>query len=295
MSARFYLICTLATMSLLACRNQPKNSSAQADSLKNTESKQIDSLRNMVFLMLSPNEILNEIFSAKVTFYPQLLNPRDNAPKYLDVKHQALNLGVYVSDFAYLNLCQNKSFSLEYFKIIRDLAQKNNIYGCFNESVFNRIQNNLANNDSLIGISQEMYYNMTDILENANRQNITALISSGVLVESLYLSMMVIDKLPNQHDAREHVIEQKQLFDNIYAFLQTNHQDKDVESVMIQLKELKKTLDKLNIKSQKTIVTKDQKNHLVIKGGQSNTFDEAIYKELKDKVVVLRHTFITIN
>lgn len=295
MSARFYLICTLTIALLFACRSHPKTSSAPKDSVIDAESNQIDSVRGMVYLMLSPNEILNEIFSAKVTFYPQLLNSRNNAPRYLDIKHQALNLGVYVSDFAYLNLCQNKSFSLEYFKIIRDLAQKNNIYGCFDESVFNRIQNNLANNDSLISISQEMYYNMTDILENSNRQNITALVSSGVLIESLYLSIMVIDKLPDQHDARQKIMEQKQLFDNFFSFIQTYRKDKDVESVVNQLQKLKTILDKSGTTLQKTKITKDQKNHLVVKGGQSVILDDKAFNELKDNVVALRQTFVNIN
>jgi len=295
MTARFYLICSLIGVSFLACRHQTKTSSAKLDSTTNTNSNPIDSLQNMVYLMISPNEILDEIFSKKPKLNSQLLNPRNNAQKYLDVKHQALNLGVYIADFAYLNLCENKSYSLDYFKIIRDLAQKNSIYGCFDESVFNRIQNNLANNDSLISISQEMYYNMTDILENANRQNINALITSGALVESLYLSIMNIDKPLECKDIKQKIFEQKPLFDNFYSFISTYKKDKDVKSVAIQLDELKKILDKSGITTQKTKTTKNNKTHLEVKGGQDIAVNETAFKEFKESVIKIRQTFITIN
>ena len=295
MTARLYLICAIIIASLFACRQRPKTGSNNTEPGNKTDSIQIDSLQNMVFLMLSPNEILNEIFSKKVTLNPLLLNPRSNAQKYLDIKHQALNLGIYIADFAYLNLCHNKSYTLDYFKIIRDLAQKNNIYGCFDEATFNRIQNNLANNDSLINISQEMYYNMADILENANRQNINALISSGALTESLYLSVMSIDKITDYKDMTQKIFSQKPLFDNFYAFISLYKKDKDVESIITQLDVLKKILDKSDITTKKKKITKDQKNHLEVKGGQDIIFNDAVFKEFKESVINLRQSFININ
>lgn len=295
MTARFFLICAVIIVSLYACRNHPKNNAVKADSAVNTISTQIDSVQNMVFLMLSPNEILTEIFSKRPKLDAQLLNPRANSPKYLDNKRQALNLGVYIADFAYLNLCENKSYSLDYFKIIRDLAQKNNIYGCFDESVFNRIQNNLANSDSLVSISQEMYYNMADILENANRQNINALISSGALIELFYLSVSDIERLPDYKKIIQRILEQKQMFDNFYAYISGYQTDADVKSVLAQLNEIKKIIDKSGISTQKTKITKDKDNHLEVKGGQDIIASESLFKELKEKVIKTRQAFIATN
>jgi hypothetical protein len=295
MSARIFVLCFGVLITLAYCRPNKKDSNKNAISISDVDSSQLDSVRNMVYLMLSPNEILNEIFSQNITLNPQLLNPRNNASKYLDIRHQASNLGVYIADFAYLNLCRNKTNALDYFKIIRDLAQKNNIYGCFDETIFNRIQNNLANNDSLISISQEMYYNMSDILENANRQNINALISSGTLIETLYLSVMSVDKMPDHQQIIHKILEQKLLFDNFYAFISLYKKDSDVQSMLNQLDNLKKILDKLTSKSTREKITKGKNNHIEVKGGQDIIVNEAIFNDFKENVVKVRQEIISIS
>ena len=295
MTVKFNLICIVILMSFMTCRTNTKSSSAENVAESQSDSAQIDSVQRMIYLMLSPNEILNEIFSKKIDLNPKLLNPKDRAPKYLDVKHQALNLGIYIADFAYLNLCRDKSNALDYFRIIRDLAQKNSIYGCFDESTFDRIQDNLANNDSLIIISEEMYYNMTEILESANRQNINALITGGTLVESLYLSVMSIDKMPDYKDQTQKIFEQKNLFDNFYGFISSHQKDKDVKWVVDQLNTLKVVLDKSGIVPQKKQITKNHKNHLEVKGGQEIIVDDATFKKFKAAIINVRQTFVNIN
>jgi hypothetical protein len=249
----------------------------------------------MVYLLLSPNEILSEIFTQELTLNTQLLNPRGNAGKYLDVKHQALNLGVYIGDFAYLNVCSNKSYALDYFKIIRDLAQKNNIYGCFDEAVFNRIQNNLANSDSLIAISQEMYYNMSDILENANRQNIYALIASGAIIESLYISVMNTGDLMDNEQLAQRIFDQKQLFDSFYAFVSLFKTEPDIKSVIAKLDIIKKILAKTNVNATKKVVSKDKQGHIEVKGGQDVVGSKAVFKELKESIIIIRQDITSVS
>ena len=295
MKVRIYIIWFCVLISVTCCHFNTKSGSETGNSGSNFDSAQLDSLHNMMYLMLSPNEILGEIFSQKITLNPQLLNPRDNASKYLDIKHQGLNLGVYIADFAYLNLCRNKTNALDYFKIIRNLAQKNNIYGCFNESMFNRIQNNLANNDSLINISQEMYYNMSDILENANRQNINALISGGALIEAFYLSVMSIKNDSDHQSNIQRILEQKQLFDNFFAFISLYKKDSDVHYVFSQLKNIKKILDKLEVKTTVNKISKEKNNHIEVKGGQDIVVNEAIFNEFKDYIIKVRQDITGIS
>lgn len=295
MTVKFYWIC-IAILSLTwACQTNPKPSDKGHTAELKADSAQIDSVQNMIYLLLSPNEILNEIFSQKVELNQTLLNPKSNASKYLNVKQKAINLGVYIADFAYLNLCLSKSQTLEYFKIIRDLAQKNNIYGCFDEATFDRIQDNLANNDSLVSISQEMYYNMTGILENANRQNISALITSGTLVEILYLSMQSIEKRPDSRELIQKIFEQKDLFDNFYDFISSQQTDKDVKTVVAQLYPVKQIMDRTGGVPQKTKVTRNSKQHIEVKGGQDVVASEAAFKQLKATINEVRQDFVKVN
>lgn len=295
MATRFLILCIGLFLIFNGCRTNKTKTNEKADSIGHLEVPQIDSFKNMVYLLLSPNEILSEIFTQKLTLNAELLNPRNNAGKYLDVKHQALNLGVYIGDFAYLNMCGNKSFALDYFKIIRDLAQKNNIYGCFDEAVFNRIQNNLANSDSLIAISQEMYYNMSDILENANRQNIYALIASGALIESLYISVMNAENPADNEQIAQRVFEQKQLFDSFYAFVSLFKNESDLKSVIMQLDTIKNIYAKVTINTSKKVVSKDKQDHIQVKGGLDIVGSKTIFNELKEDIMMIRHDITSIS
>ena len=295
MTVKFYWICIVILSLTWACQTNTKPSDKGHTAELKADSAQIDSVQNMIYLLLSPNEVLNEIFSQNLELNQSLLNPKSNASKYLNVKQKATNLGIYIADFAYLNLCLNKSQTLEYFKIIRDLAQKNNIYGCFDEFTFDRIQDNLANNDSLVSISQEMYYNMTGILENANRQNINALVTSGTLVEILYLSTLSIEKRPDSHELIQKIFEQKDLFDNFYDFISSQQTDKDVKSVVTQLYPIKQIMDRSGGVTQKTKVTRNSKQHIEVKGGQDIVATEAAFKQLKTVIIEVRQDFVKVN
>ncbi|HEY4788287.1 MAG TPA: hypothetical protein VIH57_19675, partial [Bacteroidales bacterium] len=233
--------------------------------------------------------------SQKLALNTALLNPISNEAGYLDNRSKAVNLGVYIADFAYVNLCQDKTYALTYFKVIRDLALKNNIYGCFNDALFNRIQDNLANNDSLVSISQEMYYNMSDILENANRQNMNALITSGVLIESIYLAVMNVNNDSEHQKNIQKILEQKQLFDNFYEFISLYKKDKDVKLELNRLDTLKKTLNKVVVKSTNKIITKDKNNHRTVKGGQEIIVNETIFKEFKENIIKVRQEITSIS
>jgi len=212
----------------------------------------------------------------------------------VDTKHEALNLGVYIADFAYLNINENKTNALEYFKTIRDLAQKLNIYGYFNKSFFDRIEKNLAKTDSLIKISQEMYYRMSDLLENSSRQNIFALIASGALIESLYLSSMNVTKFTDYKHIAKKIFEQKFIFDNFYNFTYAYRNDLDVKSILRQLDALKKILqDAEKTTVAKTVSGDEQKT--IIEGGEEIEVTDQIFSSFKENVIKTRQEIVSVS
>jgi hypothetical protein len=278
-----------------ANNKKASNINLNSDTIVNIDTTRIDTNNKVTYMLLSPNEILGEIFSDKHLLNIQLINPISSAVKYVDTKHQALNLGVYIADFAYLNLNENKTNALEYFKTIRDLAQKINIYGYFNEGFFNRIEKNMARNDSLIKISQEMYYSMSDLLENSSRQNIFALISSGALIESLYLSSMNITKMSEYKTIAGKIFEQKYIFDNFYAFTSVYKNDKDVRSILRQLDTLKKILDEADKKSSEKTVTQGNDNKVIIGGGDEIQVTDKLFNSFKENVIATRQEIVSIS
>jgi hypothetical protein len=252
-----------------------------------------DTTEKVSFILPAPEDILADILPEGVKINPQLANPTSNVEKYTITRMQALNLGVYVADFAYLNQSDNKTNALEYFKTIRELAQNLNIYGYFDDSFFNRVTANLTNSDSLITIASEMYLSMSDVLENSNRDEIYALISAGAMVETLYLSAMTVTNYSEYQAIVKSLFDQRYLFDSMHAFLLQNKKDSNVKTVLDILENLKQILDEKDAVEPEKKIIKDKTNHITISGGKTRSFNEEKYNKLKAAIIEARSKIIS--
>ena len=242
------------------------------------------------YLLPYPDEIIGEVVTHRIKINPKLVNPLSNADKYLDTRSQALNLGVYIADFTYLNLNNNKTNALEYFKLIRNLAQHLNIYGAFSEEFFNRVQKNLMNNDSLGAISEELYDRLSESLETSNRLNLYALVSTGAFIEAIYLSALSIPKYSDYQDLVKLLFEQKALCNNYYGFAYHFRDDADVKSALAQMDSLKVVFNLADIQTNNRKVTRDNKNHLTISGGDQIITNELAFVKFVKNVAKARGT-----
>jgi len=288
-----YLIFFAICLFLVNCQSRNDKNAVITGQADDTAS--IGTLEDLTYLLLSPNEILDEILAKQITFAPGIVNPKENAGKYIDTKRIALNLGVYIADFAYLSLNQNRTNSLEYFKIIRDLAHKNNIYSGIDKGLFDRIQNNLTHNDSLIDISEEIYYQMSDDLENANRQNIYSLIATGALIESMYLSVMNVSGGQDSLGLVQKIFDQRQLFDSFYDFISGYKNDPDVKQVIGQIDNLREILNNSHKKTTKMSVKKDRPGHISVQGGEGVEVTGSAFREFKNYTIKAREEIISVN
>lgn len=272
---------------MLQCKSSVKKVVlTQSDSIAPETSKEI------TYLLPEPSEVLADIISEKMIINPRLVNPISNSQYYLDRKPLALNLGVYFMDFAFLNSNNNKTNTLEYFQLIRDLCQKMNISGVFNETFFNRVHNNLMDNDSLIIIANEMYNRLSEVLENSSRAEDYALISAGAFIESLYLSTKSITDFKKYKFMVKKLFEQKLLFENYYAFMYQFRNDNDIQTALTQMDRLKVIFNLVNSKEiQKTVIT-DQKNHIIIKGGLEVEPNEKAFIKFDKGISKIRQSII---
>ena len=280
---------------LLVVLIQCKTNNSKNTVLSTADSTGTDTVERVTYLLPSPEKMLHDIFSNKVAINQDLVNPKSNAEKYLDEKMQSINLGVYIADFAYLNLNENKANALEYFKLIRNLSEKINIYGFIEKSFFDRINNNLMNNDSLSKIMQEMYYKISDILENSNRQKVYALISTGTIIESLYLSVMSVTSYSDYQSVTLEIFKQKQIFMSLYSFISSFADDKDIRAVLKQLIKLKIILDSSVANKSEISVKKDKGNHLSIHGEEKIIINEKVFLDFKENVKTIRQNIIKIS
>jgi hypothetical protein len=252
-----------------------------------------DSIPDISYALPAPDEMLSDIMSYSVTINPKLTNPLGNAKKYPDTKSQAINMGVYVADFAYLNLNKNKTNALDYFKTIRELAIKLNVYEFIDESFFDRVQNNLTNNDSLILISRELYFNMSEILENANRNNVFALVSAGAIIETVYLSSYSVTNFNDCQAIIFKIFEQKYLLATMFEFVSVYKKDPEFSSIIADLERIKDILDKGSESDNLSTVVKDKENHFKTESSELQfNVDEKLFNELKVAINEVRSDIV---
>lgn len=284
-----YLLITIALLSLLAiiqCKSDKQEEKQVNESLT------IDSENEIMFLIPSADEIINEIFSNKTSLNPAFVYPLENSVKYIDTRYQAMALGVYIADFTYLSFTDDKSPEIEYLKVIRDLSEKVNLFGLIDEQILNRIQTNMMNGDSLQTISQELYVKLSDILKNTDRNNILTLVTTGTIVESLYLASMNITDVKQFEQNTQRLFEQKYVFENFYEFAMQYSTDEYVKNILADLNALKVAFEKINSNMIETKVTRGTDNNLKIEGGTEFIVDQESFQHFKNEISAIRNRIV---
>jgi len=142
-----------------------------------------------LFSIPSPIQTASLIKSSGIDFNGDLANNPSNIDNYTTAFKQALNLGVYGADFAYISYYGQDQSSLQYMKNIRMLVESLDLSSAIDQQLAERIATNISNQDSLMAISSAMFRTTDNYLKNSDRNDIAALILAGGFIESLYFSV----------------------------------------------------------------------------------------------------------
>lgn len=293
MKMKVSLILVLAFLLAFAqCKSDKKVDEKETSEVEETQG--FGNSDQVVYMLPSPDEIFSEIFMDDVELKPEFVNPASNSKNYVDVKSQAINLGVYISDFAYLSAIDDSADELEYLKVIRELTDKVNLYGIVSEDLIDRINTNLMVKDSLNKISQEMYYKMSRMLEHSDRNNILVLISTGSIIEALYLAINNID-FDNSAEVVQKIFEQKFVFDNYYEFASQFSDDIYVNTVLKELSVIKEMFDHFAYNETDIKVTKEKDNFIIVEGGKEIIVTKEAYLGFRENVTNVRTLLVSIS
>ena len=216
------------------------------------------------------------------------LNNPDNIKNYIDTKSKALNFGIYATDFLY---CSTFDFDgIKYFVNVKKLGDELGISGVISESMQDRIKKNMGKNDSLMDISNSLYFSAVAELEKSDKASVLALVIAGGWVESMNLVTNMVKKYKADNPAMDRIAEQKYTLDNLIAYLEKSKADANVAAVISQLNDLKGAYDQLKEESTKGSMTAN-KGKKVLGGGTKITMTEAQYKTITEKVKAIHDSF----
>lgn len=215
---RIWFICLVIVVALtISCKPSKKQEKEGVSAPTDTLSTLIK-VENAIFPIPSPWQVTNLIKKIQIPYNENYLNNPNRYQQYTTSFKQAVNLGIYGTDLSYLNIYEKTQEAIVYLGVIKKLSEQLGISESFDGKLFERIEKNIENKDSLIRIISTTYANSDLYLKKNERYDIGALIVAGCWVESLYL----MTQIAQEHKNREiinRIGEQKHPLDNLVELL----------------------------------------------------------------------------
>jgi hypothetical protein len=142
----------------------------------------------MIKEMPSPIEMAILVKHAGGEYNPDLLNDVKNIDNYLTNGKKTVNIGVYSSDVGYTSLYKQTQETVFFLGNVRKLSDDIGLSDAFDQSMFERVESNIENRDSLLLILSSSYDVANQYLKENNRMNTSVLMMAGGWIESMYLA-----------------------------------------------------------------------------------------------------------
>lgn len=186
-------ILLFALLFIASCNQRPSvklevdMGDAESDELQITPEVMNDIIMNIA----SPIELASLISSMEVPFSSSYLADPGRMLESATSYEMAFNLGALSADLGYLNMYERTETSIEYLSSIKRLADELNIGQFLDVATIKRLAINSSDLDSLMFISINSFNNMEGYLRESGQSSLSALMITGVWLESLYLATQV--------------------------------------------------------------------------------------------------------
>lgn len=240
-------------------------------------------------LIPSPIEVIEVISNSGFSYDPSVLSKLGIEKKALLFKHKSLLLGVYVSDFAYASMFNDREIGKQYFNSIQTLTKDMGISSVLNDAYYKRFENNINNYDSVDVIFKDFSSNAYNTLTETGNQEILSMIAIGSVVELLYIGLNSIEFNEHNQDVITRMLEHKAIFENYYKNFILYNKEKEEFSYLMG------DLDKIysffiaNITSENhTVVATDMKNHFIVKDVVKSNIGKKELQDLYELIEITR-------
>lgn len=195
-------------------------------------------MNEIISNIASPIELASLISSMDVPFSSNYLADPGRLLESATSYEMAFNLGALSADLGYLNMYERTETSVEYLSSIKRLADDLNIGQFLDIATIKRLAINSSDLDSLMFISINSFNNMESYLRENGQSNLSALMITGVWLESLYLATQVSTHHPND-DLRTMIGEQKLILSDLLLILQANKSQEVIRDYVNDLEIIK--------------------------------------------------------
>jgi len=250
----------------------------------------VDEVKEVYYRFPSPDEMLSIIDHEQFYFNDEILLPVGKANNYLDSRTQALNLGVYIADLAYITLFERQKEALTYFQVVYGLSEKLRISSAFDPRMLKRFEENLGNIDSLKILADESLTDITQHLEREEKGRVLAVISIGGFVETLYLAFQVVEEYSEHNMVVQRISDQKLVLENLMNYSLAYAGDRNVSEAINLIHPIRAVYNELVASEEETEVSRSEDGKLIISGGSKISITEEQFNKLRETTYLTRES-----
>ncbi len=273
--------------------NDTKNLESEINEGIDTMALEAKEKAQKVFYSLpSPIETALLLKRAGAKFNDEYLNPIDNITKYTSTKKMALNLGVYSADLSFVSMFDQSQYSVKYLSAVKKMADELGVLNAVDQSIFDRMDKNMDNPDSLMEIISETFMNSDAFLKENDRVETAAIVLVGGWIEGLYIATQIAKSTENNKEIIQRIIDQRTALNTLLNLLEEYKNNEDVKEVIAQLKELEALFNKIKVTTSKTEVV-NEGGKSVIKSDTKTEYKDEDINALFEKVIEIRNDIVS--
>jgi len=275
---------------LFSCNHNNTNNSDTSQNYSEFDSSvtEMQGKELVYYLFPTPNEIFQRLQLTKIDYNPLITSPPENIDKFLTFRSKALNLGVYITDMAYSVIFERYSNAIKYLETIQILIPEVNISTSTFEDIINRSENNITSRDSLLNISNAIFPDILEYLEDKEMRSTIALISAGAYIEAMYIALNTYESYPENNAELDQISELKFPISNLLEQARSTSNDPNVKSIEIYLLEINDIFNNLSGDLPNTEVKKESSTEISLLGENNITMDKETFVMLKERINEIR-------
>ncbi len=200
-----------------------------------------EAFENIIHNLSSPVEMAVLIKALDIPFSIKYLRPEYDPTNYTTNYEMALGMGFLGADLALLNI-YNQSVQVDNYRNMLDKLAEELKVGQFFESS----NDAKKNRDSITFLSVSSFNRMNSYLRQNKRSNISALVISGLWLESTYHAVAAVQRIRAQ-ELVERIGEQKMIINELIIVLQNYRKDENINELLTDFREIKKAYDGVKI------------------------------------------------
>lgn len=237
---------------LFACGGGSNKSDGQVSNEEKLEEIETFVEKEFTYPLPTAFEVSQMLNNASTSFSQDIVNSPQNVDQYIPTWKKAANLGVYGADLSYAATFEKTQETIDFLEVSKKLIDELNITSAFNESMADRIENNMDNIDSLIFIVTESFYDTYNYLNQNGEEKTSILVIGGSVIEGLYITCELVKMSENNGELLSVLANQKTQVSKLVELMEKHQDDDNVGKLLPNLRYIQLVFDQLGEETEMT-------------------------------------------